>query len=66
MQKNSPADKAGLLEGDIIISADNINLDQDNNLAAIIQNYAAGEKINLVILRAGSEKEVEVTLGEQK
>ncbi len=66
VKKNSPASQAGLKEGDIIISVDNVNLDNVNNLAEIIQNHAAGDKINLVILRAGNETEVEVTLGEQK
>ena len=66
VQKNGPADKAGLKEGDVIISIDNINLDKNNDLAEMIQNYAAGDKIRLLIKRAGSEKEVEVVLGEQK
>jgi len=66
VRKNSPADKAGLLEGDIIISINNINLDKVNNLADIIQSYAAGSKINLAIMRDGAEKAVEIILGEQK
>lgn len=66
VKKGGSADKAGLREGDIIISVDNINLDKANDLADIIQGYAAGDKINLVITRAGAEKEVEVVLGEQK
>ncbi len=66
VKKGGPADKAGIREGDIIISVDNINLDKTNNLADIIQNYAAGDKINLVIMRDGAERDVEVILGEQK
>ena len=66
VKKGSPADKAGLKEGDIIISVGNINLDKANGLADIIQGYAAGDKINLTIIRAGVEKEVEVILEEQK
>lgn len=66
VKKSGPADKAGLKEGDIIISVDNISLDKVNDLADIIQSYAVGDKINLVIMRAGVAKEVEVILGEQK
>jgi serine protease Do len=66
VQKNGPADKAGLKEGDIIVSVDNISLDNSNDLAEIIQNYAAGDRITLLIRRNGSEKEVQVVLGEQK
>ncbi|MFH1582898.1 MAG: PDZ domain-containing protein [Candidatus Falkowbacteria bacterium] len=66
VKKSSPADKAGLLEHDIIISVDNINLDKVNDLADIVQGYAVGDKINLVIIRDGVEKAVEVILEEQK
>jgi len=66
IKKGSPADKAGLLEGDIIISINNVNLDKVNNLADIVQGYAVGDKINLVIIRDSVEKVVEVILGEQK
>jgi S1-C subfamily serine protease len=66
VKKGSSAEKAGLKEGDIIISVDNINLDEINDLADVIQSYAAGDKINLIVMRSGVEKEVEVILGEQK
>ncbi len=66
VKKSGPADKAGLKEGDIIISIDNISLDKDNDLADIIQSRAAGDKINLVIMRDGLQKEVVVILEEQK
>lgn len=66
VKKGGPADKAGLKEGNIIISVDNISLDKANDLADIIQSYAAGDKINLLIKRDGAEKVVEVILGEQK
>lgn len=66
VQKNSSAAKAGLREGDIIVSIDNIDLNKDNDLASIIQNYIAGDKINLVYLREDKESQIEVTLGEIK
>lgn len=66
VKKGGSADKAGLKEGDIIISVDNVSLDETNDLADIIQSYATGDKINLVIKRDGADKEIEVILGEQK
>ena len=66
VEKNSAADKAGLREGDIIISIDDVDLDKDNALADIIQGHLIGDAINLVILRNGQEKEVKVTLGKGK
>lgn len=65
VKKGGPADKAGLKEGDIIISVDNVMLDKSNDLADIIQRYAAGDKINLSIKREAAEREVEIILGEQ-
>lgn len=62
--KNSPADLAGLKEGDIIIGVDNTEINENNNLTNVIQNYLGGDKINIVYLRAGERKEIEVELGE--
>jgi len=64
--KSSPAEASGLRQGDIIISVDNTEINQDNDLADIIQGYAPGDKIILTFLRAGEEKDAEIVLGEQK
>ena len=64
--KNSPARASGLRQGDIIISVDNAEINQGNDLADIIQGYAPGDKIILTFLRAGEEKDAEIVLGEQK
>jgi serine protease Do len=66
VKKNSPAEKSGLREGDIIISIDNLELNQKNNLTEIVQDHLAGETISLIILRQGEEREVKVTLAELK
>jgi len=64
--KNSPARESGLRQGDIIISVDNAEINQGNDLADIIQGYAPGDKIILTFLRAGEEKDAAIVLGEQK
>jgi membrane-associated protease RseP (regulator of RpoE activity) len=66
IKKNSPAEKSGLLEGDIIISINRQELNQVNNLGDIVQDYSAGETISLVISRQGVEKEIKVILDELK
>ncbi|KKR91261.1 MAG: hypothetical protein UU95_C0009G0005 [Parcubacteria group bacterium GW2011_GWC2_42_12] len=66
VKKNSPAEKSGLRVGDIIISIDGLELDQDNNLTDIVQDHLAGETVSLVILRQGEAKEVKITLVELK
>lgn len=64
--KNSPAAKAGLKEGDIILSVDNFELNQNQTLAEVLAGFSPGTKVVLTILRDGQEKKVEVILGEQK
>ncbi len=64
--KGSAADLAGLQTGDIIIQVDNIEINKVNTLTDVIQNYLAGEKVNIQYLREGAKKEVEVELGEIK
>jgi S1-C subfamily serine protease len=58
----SPADKAGIVENDIILEIDGVKLDDKNSLAAIIRGKSIGQVINLKILHKGAEKNVVVTL----
>ncbi len=58
----SPADKAGIVENDIILEIDGVKLDDKTNLASIIREKNIGQVINLKILHRGAEKNVQVTL----
>lgn len=58
----SPADKAGIVENDIILKVDGVKLDEDTSLASIIREKSIGQVINLRILSKGVEKNVSVTL----
>lgn len=58
----SPADKAGIVENDIVLEIDGVKLDENNNLASIIREKNIGQVINLKILHKGNEKNVSVTL----
>lgn len=60
----SPADKAGLLEYDIILEIDNEKITEKNNLAKIIRKKEVGEEIELKILSKGKEKITKTTLEE--
>ncbi len=57
----SPADKAGLLENDIILSIDGEDL-IDRDLATALRTKAVGQEITLRIMRKGEEQEVKLTL----
>ena len=58
----SPADKAGIVENDIILEVDGKKLDEDSNLAMIIRDKKIGDTLTLKVLSKGVEKEVRVVL----
>jgi S1-C subfamily serine protease len=58
----SPADKAGIVENDIILEVDGVKLDDKTSLASIIREKSVGQTISLKILHKGTEKTVPVTL----
>jgi 2-alkenal reductase len=77
VQPNSPASEAGLMSsekqvdvngqqmtvgGDVITAVDGQNVSAIEELIAALQQYKAGDKVTLTILRDGSEQEVGVTL----
>ena len=62
--EDSPAEEAGLLEADLIIGVDDVKVFSMDDLTGYISNLKPGDKIDLKIIRDGSEKlTVEVTLG---
>jgi len=62
----SPADKAGIMENDIILEVNGEKINDKNNLAKIISKYKPGEKILLKIYHKAQEKEVSLVLEERK
>jgi len=62
---DSPADKAGLREKDIITKINDTVLNDDNPLTAVIRKFNPNDQITLTIIRDGQEKTVKVELGER-
>lgn len=62
----SPADKAGILENDIILEVNGQKLDQNHALSQAIQAYNVGDTVTLKVLSKGQQKSVQVVLGETK
>ncbi len=62
----SPADKAGLKEGDIIISCDNKQITYEKTLKDLIREKQIGSKVRLRVLRNGKYLETDLMIQEQK
>lgn len=60
----SPADKAGLKEGDVVLKVGNDTIDQQHSLVRILTKYSPGDKVTLKVSRDGKDMNVDVTLGE--
>lgn len=62
----SPADKAGLVENDIILEVEGVKIDLDNPLARVLSRFKPEDTIKMKILHKGDEKEIEVTLAQME
>jgi len=64
--KDSPAEKAGVKEFDIILECRNEKITLKNPLANILQKCKVGEKIPMKVLREGQEIELITALEEKE
>ena len=58
----SPAEKAGLKEGDVITAIEGITLDENNKLDNILSQYQSGDKLYFDYWRGIEKREAEVVL----
>lgn len=61
---DSPADKAGLKAGDIILEIDNTKIDEHSSLVGLVGQHQVGENITLKVQRGDKTIDVTVTLEE--
>ena len=64
VQNFSPAEKAGLQAGDIIIKADDADIKTMDELTEIKNKHQIGDTMTLKINRNGQEKDITITLAE--
>lgn len=63
VKPRSPADKAGLKAGDIILMFDGKKLDRYSDLRPAIRKKKIGDRVPLVVLRDGKELSLRLVLG---
>lgn len=64
--KDSPANKAGIEKGDVIIKFDDNDITSVSKLRYYLYQYKVGDKIKVTYIRDGKTKEATMTLTENK
>src|ERR1043166_8650889 len=64
INKDSPAEKAGIKVGDVILRFNGTPIDDTRHLRNLVAATAPGIKVEIVFLRDGKERTVKVTLAE--
>jgi membrane-associated protease RseP (regulator of RpoE activity) len=66
VEDNSPADKAGLKVGDIVISVDGKDIDSQMDLRRAISDKKDGESVRIDVLRGRNRQTVVATVAERE
>jgi serine protease Do len=62
--KDSPAQKAGIMPGDIILEFDGKKITKDQKLPRLVAETPVGKKVNILLLSKGQKKTINITLAE--
>jgi S1-C subfamily serine protease len=62
---NSPAEKAGIMNNDILLKVGDDKVETIGGFVEMIQNIKPGEKVKITVQRDGTEKVIEVTVGKR-
>ena len=58
-----PADQGGVKTDDVIIALDGTTLADPRDLQRVVSTTPVGKRVRMVVLRAGEQKEMEITIG---
>lgn len=61
--KGGPAESAGLLRGDIVLSVSGLEISEKQSLGELLSDYRVGDTVNLGVDRGGTILKIGVTLG---
>lgn len=60
--QGSPAQQAGLRDGDVITKINDQTVDRNNTLASVVGRFSAGEEVTVTFVRDGKEQNAKLTL----
>ncbi len=61
---DSPAEKAGIIENDIVTEVGGVAIDATHTLASLIRKKNVGDSVQITLLRKGEKKTITVVLEE--
>ena len=62
----SPAEKAGIEEGDVLVAFNNVAIEEPGDLTGALKKMKEGDKATVTVLRDGEQKTLDVVLGAAK
>ena len=62
----SPADKAGIVENDIILEVGGKKVDEEHSLANLLGSYTVGDEVTLKVWHKGDTKDIKIKLEERQ
>ena len=65
VESDSPADRAGILVGDVIVSAGGRPMAEPQDVAELLGAEQVGATLELIVIRGGERKSLAVTIGER-
>lgn len=66
LEENGPAEKGGLLVGDILVAVNGHSVSDPDDLFAVLDSDTVGKSVPVQVLRGGKPETVNVTAGERK
>jgi S1-C subfamily serine protease len=65
VEADGPADRAGIMIGDILLALGDAAIPDSDDAQALLAGLEVGDTVKARILRGGEPREVEITLGER-
>ena len=65
VESGSPADQAGIHEGDVIVAIDDTAINGAEGVVAAVRDHEPGDTASIVVVRDGARQTITVTLGQR-
>jgi len=66
VRPGSPAEKAGVRSGDVLVRFGSVTIATLNDLTFALRGHRAGDRVDVVVLRDGQERRFEAVLEERR